>query len=525
LDPEGNVIDVNPGLTKITGYSRADMQGQPFARFGEGLNEQALYASLRESVMTTGYWRGEIVNRHKSGAISKDMLTMTAVRDGDGKISEVIVVMNSIEKMLIDSVTGLPNRILFEERMTQQLEDATTNGVKLALLEIGVHGVGAVNHTFGYKIGDLLLHEIGERIASYAGAGRKIGRVGDTTFALVLENDEGDKALETFAQKILAGLSEPFFIDDVSVLVNAAIGVAQFPQDSNTVEELRSHAGQAYKLTADSGESAVTFFSPSMETGAKVRTYLTSDLQDALRDKKIEFYYQPIVRVADRLIVKAEVLARWNDEHLGTVSPARFIPLAEESGLIHELGHQLFESALDTALELQQLGRPIQLGLNVSPVEIMAPSFARMEQMTSKMKDGLDPQNIVFELTEGILLNRKDIIEERIRSCRMQGVRFAIDDFGTGYSSLAYLQQLEVDFIKIDKSFIDKIENEEGFALCRSIVELAHALGLEVIAEGVETETQLGLLDHLGCEYAQGYLFSPAVPRAAFLEFLGFKQS
>lgn len=525
LDPEGIVLDVNPGLTKITGYSRSDIQGQPFVKFGEGLNEPALYSSLRQAVMTTGYWRGEIVNRHKSGAISKDMLTMTAVRDHDGKITEVIIVMNSIERMLIDTVTGLPNRILFEERMVKQLEEAQTNGVNLALLEIGVHGVGAVNHTFGYKIGDLLLHEIGERITSFAGAAKNIGRVGDTTFAVVIETEDDHKQVQTFAQEILQGLTLPFFIEEVSVLVNAAIGIAQFPQDSTTVEELRSHAGQAYKITADSGESAVNFFSPDMETGAKVRTYLTSDLQDALRDKKIQFFYQPIVRVSDRSIVKAETLARWFDDHLGNVSPARFIPLAEESGLIHELGEQLFESALDTALELQNLGRPIQISLNVSPVEIMAPTFVRMDQIQARVDRGLSTENIVFELTEGILLNRKDVIEQRIKECREQGIHFAIDDFGTGYSSLSYLQQLDVDFIKIDKSFIDKIETEEGFALCRSIVELAHALGLELIAEGVETESQLGLLDHLGCEFAQGYLFSPAVSRNDFMELLGFKQS
>lgn len=524
LDNQWRVVDINPGVTKNTGFTSEDLIGKNFGDFGSGLNVDALYTSMREAVTEHGYWRGEIVNRHKSGRISKDMLTMSSVVNDEGTLTHIIVVMNSIEKMLIDSVTGLPNRTHFEEHLAESIERARDDEKSLALLEITITGVGAVNDSFGYKIGDLLLHELGERIAEFTSDNRSIGRVGDTTFGLVKTFDEEVQTVEELCKQLLAVLATPFTYDDVSVLVTPAIGIAVLDPQSHTVEELRSHAGQAAKAALEDGGSTYRYFTSRMETGAKVRSYLTSDLQEAIKNHALTFFYQPIVRVSDRQIVKAEALARWFDDHLGEVSPGRFIPLAEESGLIHELGAQLFEDCIATAIELQRLGRPITVSLNVSPVEIMSSSFARHDRIAHAVEAGLDPRNIVFELTEGILLNRKELIEERIRSCREQGIRFAIDDFGTGYSSLAYLQQLDVDFIKIDKVFIDKIDTESGYALCRSIIELAHALGLEVIAEGVETELQLSLLDALGCEFAQGYLFSRALPKNAFMELLGFKQ-
>lgn len=525
LDADWFVLDINPGITRTTGYTKDDLLGKDFSQFGSGLNTDALYLSIKEAVAEHGYWRGEVVNRHKSGRISKDMLTMSSVLDEGGNVTQIIVVMNSIEKMLIDSVTGLPNRTHFEEHLAESIERARDENMSLALLEISITGVGAVNDSFGYKIGDLLLHELGERIAEFAQDSRSIGRVGDTTFGLVRTFEGNPAQFEELSYQLLEALAMPFSYDDVSVLVSTAIGIATLSPESNTVEELRSHAGQAAKAALEAGGQGFQFFTTKMETGAKVRSYLTSDLQEAIKNESISFFYQPIIRIQDRQIVKAEALARWIDEHLGEVSPARFIPLAEESGLIHELGNQLFAACVDTAQELQRLGRPISISLNVSPVEIMATNFDRVDSLRAAITQGLDPQNIVFELTEGILLNRKDRIEERIRLCRSQGIQFAIDDFGTGYSSLAYLQQLDVDYIKVDKIFIDKIETEEGYALCRSIIELAHALGLEVIAEGVETESQLQLLSTLGCEYAQGYLISRALPKNAFLELLGFKQS
>lgn len=524
LDAQWKVIDINPGITRNTGYTRADLFGKDFSDFGSGLNTDALYASINTAVQEYGYWRGEVVNRHKSGHISKDFLTFSSVIDSQGELTQIIVVMNSIEKMLIDSVTGLPNRTHFEEHLAEAVERAKDDNNSLALIEVSIAGVGAVNDSFGYKIGDLLLHEIGERVAEFSADNRSVGRIGDTTFGIIRHFQGNPAQLEEVCNRLLGTLAVPFIFDDVSVLVSTSIGIATLSKESSSVEELRSHAGQAAKVALEQGGQQFQFFSARMETGAKVRSYLTSDLQEAVKNESLSFHYQPIVRLSDRQIIKAEALARWFDEHLGEVSPGRFIPLAEESGLIHEIGAQLFAACADTAVQLQKLGRPIAISLNVSPVEIMSAGFNREEELKLAIEGGLDPNNLVFELTEGILLNRRDLIEERIRRCRQMGIKFAIDDFGTGYSSLSYLQQLEVDYIKIDKTFIDRIETAEGFALCRSIIELAHALGLELIAEGVESENQVKLLLDLGCEYAQGYLFSPAVTKRDFLELLGFKQ-
>jgi len=521
LDPHFNIITINSAITKATGFTPVDVIGQNFTDFGKDLNPEEVYLSIENSLKIYGYWRGQVVNKYKDGSVARDALTFTAVKTPDGEISQIILVMNATHESLIDSVSGLPNRTLFEDYLKSAIEDGAEKQMKVALLHIGVTGVGAVNDSFGHKVGDQVLHEIGERLLPFTATGKCLGRIGDAEFGIYREFFDEAEDLTDLAKQIFDALSKPFLFGDINVLVAPSIGVAIYPDDSSNVGDLRTHSDQAFKASLKDNVSKISYFSKSFEDSAKARSYLTSYLQEAVQQKTIDFYYQPIVRLKDRQIIKAEVLSRWFDEHLGQVSPARFIPLAENSNLISELGTQLLEDVLETSQELKAMGKDVQFSLNVSPVEFMSAKFPLEKAETFAKYPDVDLNNLVFELTEGIFLNKRDLIEQRIADFHAQGIKFAIDDFGTGYSSLAYLQQLDVDFIKIDKAFVDKIETDEGLALCRSIVDLSHALGMELIAEGVETEIQVKLIEAIGCEYAQGYYFSKPVSKSAFIKLLG----
>jgi diguanylate cyclase (GGDEF)-like protein/PAS domain S-box-containing protein len=523
LDADFNILTINQAITKVTGYLVEDVVGKNFMDFGGDLNSPDLFNDILTGLQEHDIWRGQILNRYANGSVARDILTFSPVKLPNGEITQIVLIMNATHLSLFDTVSQLPNRTLFEEGLSEATKKAAQDGGKLVLLHIGVTGIGAVNDSFGHTVGDLVLREIGARLSPFTPTGKCIGRIGDAEFGLyrALEADHDPSAIGVLTQSIRKALTEPFIFDDVKVLVSTSIGVSLYPDDSSSVSELRTHADQAFKVSLHDSAIKVSYFSKNLEDSAKAKSYLTSYLQEALEKRTIEFYYQPIVRILDRKVTKAEVLSRWFDEHLGQVSPARFIPLAENSNLIGQLGAQVLEDVLETIREVQKMGREVQISLNVSPVEFMSENFSEDKAQSFAKFSEVEKASIVFELTEGIFLNKKELIEERITEFHDQGIKFAIDDFGTGYSSLAYLQQLDVDFIKIDKAFIDKIETAEGLALCKAIVDLSHALGLQLIAEGVETETQLHLLEQIGCEYAQGYFFSKPVPKGDFLRLLG----
>lgn len=520
LDADLNVIEINAAITKATGYLPEEVVGQNFMNFGHGITAPEIYASMKKEIAKSGYWRGQVLNRHKAGNISHDFLTLSAVKKASGEIAEIVMVMNSTQDNLVDLTSGLANRTLFEDYLSQAMQSSREHGHRLALLHIGVVGIGAVNDSFGHKIGDLVLREIGQRLTPFTATGRCLGRIADSDFGIYREMTEGHEDLDQLAMQIIESLSKPFIFEDVNLLLKVSIGIAEFPDDSESVADLRTHADQAHKLALTEAGSSFSHFSKNLEDSAKTKSYLTSYLKEAIETNAIEFHYQPIVRLQDGKITKAEVLARWFDEHLGHVSPARFIPLAENTNLINQLGNQLLNTTLKTMQEIQAAGKNIQFSVNVSPNEFMSAAFEFDKKASFAAHEGVHSHNVVFELTEGVLVRNKELVQGKISDFDSQGIKFAIDDFGTGYSSLAYLQELRVNFIKIDKVFVDAIETVEGNALCRSIVDLAHALNLEVIAEGVETAQQVVELKKIGCEYAQGYFYSKPVAKHEFMALL-----
>jgi diguanylate cyclase (GGDEF)-like protein/PAS domain S-box-containing protein len=520
LDGDFRVLEINQGLTDLTGYTISDVRGRSFREFGTGNTSNATYDAIERSLTNFGSWRGQVTNIHAGGRLSQDLLNISTSTDSSGDIRRIIVVLTPSERLLIDSVTQLANRPLFEDQLTRAFESLNTFEQKLVLVHVGVEGIGAVNDSFGHLAGDTVLRELASRLALFSVSPESIGRIADTEFALYRTGDDVVGNTDSWTQAILDSISEPFHFEDVQILLKASAGISISPDDSLNAAEIRTHADQAYKASLAPNGSQISYFSQQMENRAKVRSYLTSDLRDALRREELQFYFQPIIRLSDGAVVKAEALSRWIDPQLGEISPSRFIPLAETSNLIHELGSQLFSACISMIAELEAIGNPLQISINLSPAEIMSPAFARETELRAAIAQGVDPGRMTFELTEGVLLERPDVVMARISSMRALGVQFAIDDFGTGYSSLSYLQRLSVDYVKIDKTFVDDIETEEGLSLCRSIIDLAHALKLQVIAEGVESHAQMVILTNLGCDLAQGYLFSKPLPRDSFINFL-----
>ncbi|OIQ98667.1 phytochrome-like protein cph2 [mine drainage metagenome] len=415
-----------------------------------------------------------------------------------------------------DALTGLPNRVLFNDRVEQELKKARRAESPLAILMIDLDRFKEVNDTLGHGKGDVLLIEAAKRISGCMRETDTVARFGGDEFTVILPGLIDNFYAERIAQNIIQELHKPFMLDTNMVNISASIGIAIFPVEAQDVESLLKHADQAMYVAKAEGRNRFSYFTESMQQAANEKHALTNDLRQALSRHELHVYYQPIVELRSGRILKAEALLRWKHPKRGMVSAATFIPLAEESGLIHEIGDWVLNESIDSVRRwLNQYGRIIQVSVNKSPIQ-----FDRREEIT--WADALDnlklPGNsITVEITEGLLLKDSSKVKQQLLEFRNSGIEVSIDDFGTGFSALSYLKKFDIDYLKIDRSFIKDLELEENdMALTEAIIVMAHKLGFKTIAEGVETEGQFSLLKSFGCDYAQGFLFSPAVPGAEF---------
>ena len=415
-----------------------------------------------------------------------------------------------------DALTGLPNRVLFNDRVEQELKKARRAESSLAILMIDLDRFKEVNDTLGHGKGDSLLIEAAKRISGCMRETDTVARFGGDEFTVILPELIDNFHAERIAQNIIQELHKPFMLDTNMVNISASIGITIFPVEARDAESLLKHADQAMYVAKTEGRNRFSYFTESMQQAANEKHALTNDLRQALSRHELDVYYQPIVELCSGRILKAEALLRWKHPTRGMVSPATFIPLAEESGLIHEIGEWVLNESIDSVRRwLNQFGRIIQVSVNKSPIQ-----FDRKEEFT--WADALDnlrlPGNsITVEITEGLLLKDSCKVKQQLLEFRNSGIEVSIDDFGTGFSALSYLKKFDIDYLKIDRSFIKDLELEENdMALTEAIIVMAHKLGIKTIAEGVETEGQFSLLKSFGCDYAQGFLFSPAVPGAEF---------
>lgn len=425
-----------------------------------------------------------------------------------------------------DPLTELPNRQMFYDRLAQEIVQSNRTDLPLALLLIDLDEFKEVNDTLGHDKGDLLLQATTHRIAECIGENDTLARLGGDEFIVILPQLSDIHHAEDVAQQILNRMTEPFPLANELAHVSVSIGITQYPNDATETRSLMKCADQAMYLSKNLGRNRFSHYRPELQETAQKRLRLTNDLRKALAANQFQVYYQPIVELATGSIHKAEALIRWFHPEKGVVSPAEFIPIAEVTGLINDIGFWVFQQAARQVKHWQQQINPdFQISVNRSPAEFYhmhANKHAPCNQFLQEL--GLLGQSIVYEITEGILLNNNSRVRATFKHFSDANIQVALDDFGTGYSSLSYLKKFDINYLKIDKSFIDHLtENTHDLALCEAIIVMAHNLGLKVIAEGIETEQQLKIITEFGCDYAQGYLFSKPVPPEIFEEIDGVK--
>ncbi len=419
-----------------------------------------------------------------------------------------------------DQLTGLPNRQLFQDRLKQDLKRMERNNTALALLFIDLDRFKEVNDTLGHDKGDILLIETARRIRQHVRDTDTFARLGGDEFTIILPECGDELSIDRVVQNVLQEIEAPFDLGDESVgHISCSIGIAFYPHDAKTSEDLLKHADQAMYAAKDAGRNMFSYFTPLMQQRIQDKIELSNDLRQALSRGELEVYYQPIVELSSGRIVKAEALLRWNHPKRGLVGPADFIPLAEEFGIIHELGSWVFLQSISAAADWKRrLEREIQVSVNRSPVEFERQEFQWVEELEAA---GLPGGAVTMEITEGLLLQESAMVQARLLECRNSGIEVSIDDFGTGYSALSYLKQFHIDYLKIDQSFVRNLTREESDkALVEAIIVMAHKLGIKAIAEGVETIEQRDLLHAFGCDYAQGYLYSKPVQACEFEKLL-----
>lgn len=419
-----------------------------------------------------------------------------------------------------DTLTDLPNRDMLRDRLSQEFKKADRSSLPVALLLIDLDQFKEVNDTLGHEMGDLLLQEAARRIVACVRASDTVARLGGDEFAVVLPQLADATHARNIAQKIISKLAEPFDLRGEVAYVTASLGITLYPMDAPDIEGMLRNVDQAMYVAKNEGRNRYSSYTVSLQEAAQNRLHLTNDLRLALPSNQFMLYFQPIVELATNRVHKAEALLRWRHPLRGFVSPAEFIPLAEETRLIVEIGIWIRKESMTWCQRWNGLAPAgFQISINKSPVEFMDESGRdNVEKFVADYLElGLCGHNFVFEITEGLLLNADARINNKLVVLRDAGIQVSIDDFGTGYSSLSYLKKFDIDYLKIDQSFVRNLAaDSDDLALCEAIIVMAHKLGLKVIAEGVETELQRDLLSRAGCDYAQGYLYSRPIPPDEF---------
>lgn len=531
-DIYGAVVACNAAFAKMSGYERNEIVGMHAREFGSDRHRYSTHKQLWEAISSQGQWQGEIYNRRKNGEEYLKWLTINTIYDDQRKPFRYVGLYSNItdqkraEEMAwqqanYDSLTALPNRRLFHDRLEQEIRKDHRNHLGVALLIVDMDKFNEVNDTLGHAYGDKLLLEAATRIMSCVRLSDTVARTGGDEFSIILSDFPDAKHVERIAETLIQKMREPFKLEEEVTYVSFSIGIAYYPSDARDADELIKNTDRAMYSAKKAGGDRYAFFKTAMQETALLSRRLTNDLRNAVSGGQLRLLYQPIVRLSDRRIVKAEALLRWEHPELGTISPAEFIPLAEESGLITSIGDWVFRKAAMCAKRWNDKFKDgIQISINKSSVQFHSVTYARSwVDYLEEIK--LPGKLIVIEITESLILNPNPLIAAQMAIYRAAGIQISIDDFGTGYSSLSYLKKFDMDFLKIDQSFIRDIESDaSNLALSEAIIVMSHKLGIQVIAEGVETEQQNAILLEAGCDYGQGYLYSSPVPAEDFEKLL-----
>ncbi|MBF0176312.1 MAG: EAL domain-containing protein [Magnetococcales bacterium] len=531
--PDATILSVNPAFERITGYAPEEVVGQRTSLLRSGRHEASFYQNLWASLTSGNSWQGEIWNRKKSGEIYPQWSHINAIRTPNGSTINYVMVFSDLtaakesEESLLyltghDLLTGLPNRLMFHERLGHLLADARReDGALVAVFLLDLDRFKVVNDTMGHDMGDRLLVEVAQRLSGSIPPQAVLARMGGDEFGIVLPRLESADDAATLARHILACLSELHKIDDMEFYLGCSIGIGIYPLDGQDVKTLTKNTDAAMSHAKEQGRNNWQFYRQAFNTASLARMLLENSLRSALERQEFLLYYQPQIDLRNMELAGVEALIRWNHPEKGMVSPGDFIPLAEATGLIIPIGRWVLLSACHQAKSWLDAGYPpVRMGINLSGIQFKLPDFP--EQVLATINDvGLDPRCVELELTESIAMG--DVAESltKLLTLSRSHIRLAIDDFGTGFSSFGYLKKFPVNTLKIDQSFVRTCTSiPEDAAIVRAFIGIAHSLGLKVIAEGVETEEQLDFLRQEQCDEIQGYFFSRPLSASAFQSFM-----
>jgi two-component system, chemotaxis family, CheB/CheR fusion protein len=528
-DDSNIIIAVNPAFTRITGYTEEEVIGKTPNILNSGKQTEDFFQVMWQKILTTGSWKGEIQNKRKNGEIYTENLSINVMRDSKGKITRHIAVFNDnteAQKALkviehqasYDSLTGLPNRNLIQDRIDQQLLRSRRSGAFFAVMFLDLDDFKSINDSLGHTAGDQLIVKVGERLSGLLRQEDTVGRLGGDEFIILVNNFTNSDDIIGVANKILTEIRKPINIADHTIHTAVSIGITVYPTDGDTTHSLMKNADTAMYESKQKGRNTYSFFTNKMQDRANRRQWVMSELAVAPQNNQLQLHYQPIIDLKTMKIIAAEALIRWNHPQKGVIPPEQFIPIAEKAGKITELAEWVVSTGLQHAQTFKEkFGDDFHTAINLSMAQFV--SYSHMKWLVEQLN--FAKVNITIELTESLKLIDNPEYKTMLNSIKQTGCQLALDDFGTGQSSLSYIKQIPVDIVKIDQSFVRDIATDPAdSALILAILQMAKAFNITTVAEGIETREQLAFLKQNGCHSGQGFLFSKALPFEKFQEFV-----
>ena len=531
-DAEERILDINSAFTTITGYNREEILGESVRILQSGRHDESFYEEIHRSVLERGSWQGEIWDKRKNGEVFPKWLSISAVADEKGQVvryiglfSDITSVKQTQEQLYhlanYDSLTGLANRRFFTDRLEQSLQEARRSGEMVAVMFIDQDSFKLINDNMGHRAGDAVLRAVADRIRENVRDSDTVARMGGDEFTIVLPRLRNSQNAAVVAQKILARVAEPIALADQELFTSSSIGIAIFPEDASDMEGLLHSADTALYRAKQRGKNGYQFYSRDMNKTALERSKLQMRLRQGFEAGEFCLHYQPMVSASTGKVAGLEALARWRSDIEGAASPDVFIPVAEETGLIHDLGTFLLRLACEQGMQwLGKCDPDVRVAINVSPYQLRRSDFVqRTEQIVAQT--GFPFTSLEFELREGTFLENLPDVRGKLERLKSLGATIALDDFGTSSSSLASLKRFPIDRLKIDKSFIRDIPRDSNsLEIASAIIGMGRSLSLQVVAEGVQTQEQVELLRGQGCDFFQGFFFSEPLPADQLLSYL-----
>jgi diguanylate cyclase (GGDEF)-like protein/PAS domain S-box-containing protein len=531
-DADSRIVAVNPAFCEITGYQPPEVLGENPRLLASGRQDAELYRAMWREIGRRGRWHGEIWNCRKDGSIYPEWLSITALRDPQERITHYIGIFSDISRhkadqarihflAYYDPLTHLPNRSLLAERFDLAAALARRHGRQLALMFIDLDRFKQVNDTLGHVLGDNLLRAVARRFGACIRSSDTLARLGGDEFIVLLADLHQADEAALVARKCVDALTAPIELSSHELRITPSIGIAVYPQDGETLDDLIKSADTAMYEAKDGGRNTYRYYTGDMNARLCERAQLEKDLRVGIDRGEFVLHFQPQIEIASGRILALEALVRWQHPQRGLIAPDRFIPVAEETGLIVALGEWILGAACRQNALWQKAGLPaVRVAVNLSGEQLRRDGL--YSAVTAALSAGeMAPQQLELELTESLLIHDIERNLRLLADLKALGVHLAVDDFGTGYSSLSYLKRFPVDRLKIDRSFVrDLVADAEDRAIAATVIAMGHRLGLRVVAEGVETHQQLEFLRREGCDEGQGFLFSRPVPAEAVPELL-----